>query len=241
MRRYTYQKNKKSRKEKIGFFTAFSICIVAVAMALWSSFASIGGYDNANVTEATYTATLTQTEAVDNQVTGITVEETEETTQTTESPAETTQIYSGEDALETMLQVSASLDYPVESKRVIKEYSEDAVYSKTMGDWRAHTGIDISAKEGEDVLAMSDGVVEDVYTDPLLGEVIKVTQGNFSVLYCGIGGKIYCVQGQEIVRGEVLGQVGTVPCESEDNPHIHIEVRVGDKSIDPLTVISSDE
>ena len=110
-----------------------------------------------------------------------------------------------------------------------------------MGDWRAHTGIDISAKEGEDVLAMSDGVVEQVYTDPLLGEVIKVTQGNFSVLYCGIGGKIYCVQGQEIVRGEVLGQVGTVPCESEDNPHIHIEVRVGDKSIDPLTVISSDE
>ena len=241
MRRYTYQKNKKSRKEKIGFFTAFSICIVAVAMALWSSFASIGGYDNANVTETTYTATLMQTEAVDNQVTGITVEETEETTQTTESPAETTQSYSGEDALETMLQVSASLDYPVESKRVIKEYSEDAVYSKTMGDWRAHTGIDISAKEGEDVLAMSDGVVEQVYTDPLLGEVIKVTQGNFSVLYCGIGGKIYCVQGQEIVRGEVLGQVGTVPCESEDNPHIHIEVRVGDKSIDPLTVISSDE
>ena len=241
MRRYTYQKNKKSRKEKIGFFTAFSICIVAVAMALWSSFASIGGYDNANINETTYTATLTQTEAVDNQVTGITVEETEETTQATESPAETTQSYSGEDALATMLQVSASLDYPVESRKVIKEYSEDAVYSKTMGDWRAHTGIDISAKEGEDVLAMSDGVVEQVYTDPLLGEVIKVTQGNFSVLYCGIGGKIYCVQGQEIVRGEVLGQVGAVPCESEDNPHIHIEVRVGDKSIDPLTVISSDE
>ncbi len=252
MRRYSYHKNKKSRKEKIGFFTAFSVCMVAVALALWSTYASIGGFDNQNVTEPTYIATVSPfTEAVNNNITGVTVTEPVEETvaeteasvfEPTETEESTAQPYTGENgSLQTILQVSKSLDYPVISEKVKKEYSEEAVYSETMGDYRAHTGVDFAADIGENVTAMSDGVVDSIYKDDMLGNVIKVTNGNFSIYYCGVSDTMYCVEGGQVTRGDIIGKVGEIPCEKDDGMHLHIEVRVGDKTIDPLTVISNDE
>lgn len=253
MRRYSYQKNKKSRKERIGFFTAFSVCIVAVALALWSTYASIGGFDNQNVTEPTYIATLTPaTEAVNNYVTGVTVTDPwEETTAPSETTAPATEettpettapSYTGENgSLQTILQVSASLDYPVSSEKIMKEYSEEAVYNDTMEDYRAHTGVDFYADMGENVIAMSDGVVDSIYSDLMYGNVIKVTNGNFSVYYCGVSDTMYCVEGGQVTRGDIIGKVGEIPCEKKDAVHLHVEVRVGDKTIDPLAVISSNQ
>lgn len=258
MRRYSYQKNKKSRKEKIGFFTAFSICLVAVGLALWSTYSSIGGFENQNVTDPTYIAVYPSTEAVDREVTGVTVEETdpvqtepqteeatEPATQEVTLPTVTTEEaepYTGDsESLQTMLQVSASLDYPVDSGKVVKEYSEDAVYNSTMGDYRAHTGVDFKADRGENILAMCDGTVEEIYYDSMYGSVIKVTNGNFSVYYCGVADTMYCVVGTEVKRGDIIGKVGEIPCESEDEMHLHVEIRVGDNYIDPLLIVSSDE
>ncbi len=262
MRRYSYEKNRKSRKEKVGFFTALSICIIAVGLAIGSAYASIGGFDNRNVTDPTYIATLTggQSQGVGNDMTGVTVEETvteavattvletellTEPTYITEPVTEATapsHQYTGDNnSLQTILQVSASLEYPVVSRTILREYSEEPVQNKTMQEYRAHTGIDIEANIGENVMAMSDGVVEEIYKDDLYGNVIRVKNGNFSVLYCGVSDTQLCAVGEQITAGSVIAQVGEIPCESSDPMHIHIEVRVGDKSIDPLTVISNDE
>lgn len=256
MRRYSYQKNKNSRKEKIGFFTAFSICLVAVGLALWSTYSSIGGFDNANVTEPTYEAVYTPTQPAGHEVTGITEEETEpvtweEETTTSQEPAEETETaettqspeaYTGDnESLQTVLQVSSALSYPVSEGTILKEYSEDAVYNETMGDYRAHTGVDFKADAGENVLAMSDGTVEEIYSDGMYGNVIKVKNGNFSVYYCGVSDTMYCVEGSPVTKGDIIAKVGEIPSESEDGTHVHIEVRVGDKIIDPMMVISTEE
>ena len=251
MKRYSSQKNKASRKEKIGFFTAFSVCLVAVGLALWSTYSSIGGFENSNVTEdTTYVAYYNPTQQVDNQVTGVTVteKETEETIPpTTEKVTETTEEsptipYTGDsETLQTMLQVSATLDYPVDSSKIVKEYSQDAVYNKTMGDYRAHTGVDFEAAANETVMCMCDGVVEDIYKDSMYGWVIKVVNGNFAVYYCGVNEEVFCRVGDQVSRNTSIATVGEIPCESADPAHLHIEVKVGDKTIDPLLIISSEE
>ena len=255
MRRYSYQKNKKSRKEKIGFFTAFSVCLVAIGLALWSTYSSIGGFENSNVTEPTYVAYYLPTQQVNNSVTGVIVTEevteetektevTEEAKETEASVVETSPVppYTGSnESLQTMLQVSASLDYPLSSKKVLKEYSQDVVYSETMGDYRVHTGVDFKADMGENVRAMCEGVVEEIYKDSMYGNVVKVTNGNFSVYYCGMDEQIYCNVGDNITRESVIGRVGEIPCESKDPAHLHVEIRVGDKTIDPLIIVSSNE
>ena len=123
MRRYSYKNNKKSRKEKIGFLTAFSICIVAVGLALWSTYSSIGGFENSNVTEPTYIAVYPPTEPVANEVKGVVVTETEPTEteivttcvpehETTVVPVGTEyeELYTGDsESLQTMLQVSGKM------------------------------------------------------------------------------------------------------------------------------------
>ncbi len=253
MKKYTYQKNRKNRKEKIGFVTALSICVAAIGLALWSTFLSIGGVEVEG--EKTYIATMSDssivqvTKPVNYEMTGITtVEETTATVVTT-SPEETevteteTQVpYTGDsNSLQTMLQVTKSLDYPLYGGTITKMYSEEAVYNETMGDYRPHLGVDFKGDIGENVLSMSDGVVEDIYEDEMYGNVIKITDGNFSVYYCGVSDIIYCVEGASVARGEVITKVGEIPSEAKDEMHLHIEVKVGDKTIDPLVVIANNQ
>ena len=56
------EKKKRSKKERVGFFTALSICVIAVGMAAYSTYTSLTGvFDNDD------NATL----AVNNIVTGV--------------------------------------------------------------------------------------------------------------------------------------------------------------------------
>lgn len=254
MKRYTYRSQRKNKKEKVGFITAFSICAVAIGLALWSTYLSIS--DVEKVKENTYISTYPrETMAVNNEVTGVT--ETVFLTEATETvatiptvsetlPSEVTEPtlkpYTGDsEALQTILQVAPSLEYPVRSQKILRQYSDEAIYSETMGDYRIHSGVDFEADIAENIMAMSDGVVESIYYDDMLGNVIVVRNGTFSVKYCGVSEIMYCSLGDMVSRGDILAKVGSIPCEAADENHLHIEVLVGDKTIDPMTVISNNQ
>ena len=143
--------------------------------------------------------------------------------------------------MEAVLKVFDSLIYPVKSGNVIKQYSEDAVYSKTMKDYRAHTGCDFGAKEGENVYAMCDGKVKNISVSELYGVIIEVESPGFCVYYCGMSNDLTVDEGENLTAGDTVGTVGTIPSESEDESHVHIEIRVGNTLIDPLSVINKDE
>ncbi|MBQ3462922.1 MAG: hypothetical protein IJH36_07385, partial [Clostridia bacterium] len=49
------------------------------------------------------------------------------------------------------------------SGQVLEPYSDKLVYNATLGDWRAHGGIDIAADKGCSVQSVAQGVVERVY------------------------------------------------------------------------------
>lgn len=264
MKKYRYgSKHKKERNERIGFVTALTVCIIAIGLAIGSTYASIGGLDG-NLSGgggSGYTATAGYggNEAVDHEVKGIIVDdrEAEETSTSVTEPISTeaqsvTQSPETEpadidapdtkaDKLETIFQVSSSLLYPVSSQRVAKEYSEQAVYSETMADYRPHTGTDFEARKGETVFSVCDGIVDDIAKDDLYGNILKVTNGIYSVYYCGVGDEIVVDEGEAVEAGQVIARVGDIPCESKDDPHIHMEVRVSGNSIDPMTVISNNE
>jgi len=51
-----------------------------------------------------------------------------------------------------------------------KDYSADEmVKNKTTNDWRVHNGIDFGGAQGNDVIAIQNGRVAKVYSDPLWG------------------------------------------------------------------------
>lgn len=263
MKRYSYgSKRKKERSERIGFLTAVSVCVIAIGLAIGSTYASIGGLEGnlSGGADSSYTATSDGgSQEVDNEVKGIMVEESStEKTLPTETEVLTTLAESVTDVpetnlpepdfpdtkaekLQTILQVPSSLLYPVSSHRVTKEYSEQAVYNETLDDYRPHTGTDFETHINEDVFSVCEGIVDDIFCDDMYGNTIKITNGVYSVYYCGVNNNISVEEGEAVESGQVIAHVGEIPCESEDGPHIHIEVRVSGNSIDPMTVISNDE
>lgn len=260
MKKYR-NKYKKERNERIGFITALTVCVIAIGLAIGSTYASIGGLEgnlSGGGSGSGYTGVAGgSTQSVDSEVKGIIVDNRK--TETTSAPA--TEIFTTEaqgvtdeiptdlsepdvpdtkgDKLQTIFQVKSSLLYPVEKPVVSKEYSEQAVYSKTMQDYRPHTGVDFLAEEGEAVLSVCEGIVDDISEDDMYGTILKVTNGTYSVYYCGVY-DVMVSEGQSVDKEQILACVGEIPCEAEDEFHIHMEVRVSGNPIDPLTVISND-
>lgn len=255
MKKYKHKSSKKP-KERVGFYIALSICLVAVGLAVWSTYTSVSDYLNeSDEFEATLIETTTpvakDVEGVTQEVTEETVEETEGETRDSEiSLFESSTLPDTEDVdadaesslepLSPVFKVTDSLIYPVDSKSVLREYSETGVYNSTMKDFRAHTGTDFIAHEGDSVYAMCDGTVKSIAFDEKYGVIIEVESSDYSVFYCGVNSQTNVRMKDKVKQGDVIGSVAQIPCESEDPIHLHIEIKVGDKLIDPLAVISSD-
>ncbi len=125
---------------------------------------------------------------------------------------------------------------PVDGEIEVGYSADIPVYSKTLADWRTHGGIDYTVPLGSEVKAINDGVVESIVTDDLLGVTvtIKHTDGNVS-LYANLDDDIKLKKDQLISQGDIVGKVGnTAIIEVSQQPHLHFEVSVDGKNIDPL-------
>lgn len=122
--------------------------------------------------------------------------------------------------------------------KIIKNFSpEIPLYCETMNDWRTHSGIDIAVKEGDEVLSVGNGKVTKVLTDSSFGYTVEVDYGSFIARYCGMK-QGNCVGINDILsKGDSIGVIDTVPCESKSEPHLHFEVLVEGKIENPLKVI----
>lgn len=95
---------------------------------------------------------------------------------------------------------------------------------EAIGCYQAHAGVDVSGVRGENVLCVMDGVVERAVRDELWGWQVIIAQTDGSVLrYAGLG---TCAlhAGQSVTRGQVLGTLGDIPCESELGAHVHLQL-----------------
>ena len=121
---------------------------------------------------------------------------------------------------------------------IIKAFSTDnLIYSKTYGDMRAHTGIDILAEEGSSVKAAAKGTVENITDDPLLGKtvIIKHSEGIYSY-YCGLN-DVAVKKGDEVSMSKIVGTVGEIPSECLDESHLHFALKDKDGWLSPLEVM----
>lgn len=126
---------------------------------------------------------------------------------------------------------------------VSKEFSNDIlVYSTTMNDYRVHNGVDITTAVGTPVRSFTDGVVEAVYEDPLMGHTVVVDHGNATKSYYSNLSPAFpegIAAGTRVKEGEVIGGVGEsnlIECAEE--PHLHFEVTVNGEYVDPMSYFS---
>ena len=129
---------------------------------------------------------------------------------------------------------------------VQKEFSIDLpVFSLTMNDYRAHVGVDIAAPIGSAVVAMSDGKISNIYSDPMMGMTVSIDHGNgLFTHYKNLANEIPegIVKGATIKAGTVIGAVGdTSLIELADAEHLHFEITKNGKNIDPTEYLKFDK
>lgn len=134
-----------------------------------------------------------------------------------------------------------NMSVPINGEISRKYSPDDLIYSKTMNDWRTHSGVDIAAKNGEIVAAAADGVVEEVYEDDNLGVVVVIGHGNgVKTLYGNLQDKNYIEVGRKVSKGDSIGAVGDSSIlEGKDGAHIHFEVIKDGNSENPSEFIPS--
>jgi murein DD-endopeptidase MepM/ murein hydrolase activator NlpD len=124
--------------------------------------------------------------------------------------------------------------------QIIKDYSNmNPVYSKTLGDWRTHNGIDFSGEAGSAVVAISYGEVISIYEDTLFGTCVLIDHGNgVTAKYCGLNKDTLNVKEHSSVNSEdIIGYLGEVPCEKQEGAHLHFEITHNGEIVEPLELM----
>ncbi len=99
-----------------------------------------------------------------------------------------------------------------------------------------HTGIDIAAPFGTPVMAAADGLVVSVqHTSVGYGNYVIIAHGDGLLTLYGHLADTSVVEGQRVVRGQVIGHEGDSGLAT--GPHVHFEVRVNGAVVDPMAYL----
>lgn len=100
------------------------------------------------------------------------------------------------------------------------------------GEYLMHSGVDIAADTGEEIRAAYSGIVSEVGSNGVGGNYISLVHRDGSeTLYCHCS-KIIAEEGDVIRAGETIALVGSTGRST--GPHLHFEVTVNGKTVDPL-------
>lgn len=126
---------------------------------------------------------------------------------------------------------------PVEGE-ILKKFSDKELqYSKTFGDLRLHSGIDIACKKGTSVSACADGKVLTIDQNGQLGTTVTIEHtGGITSRYSSLE-NVSLKEGDRVKAGDIIGITGTIPAECNDPDHLHLEIYKNGVAVSPLEIL----
>ncbi|MEC7760561.1 MAG: M23 family metallopeptidase [Pseudomonadota bacterium] len=102
---------------------------------------------------------------------------------------------------------------------------------------RLHAGTDMAGPVGTPIYATADGVVTHADWQSGYGRLIKIQhEFGLETRYAHLS-RIRVNKGQRVSRGDLIGDMGN--SGRSTGPHLHYEVRVGGKAVNPMTYIKA--
>ncbi|MCP4001828.1 MAG: M23 family metallopeptidase [Gammaproteobacteria bacterium] len=98
-----------------------------------------------------------------------------------------------------------------------------------------HRGIDFAGKYGNDVIAVSDGVVSWSGDRYGFGNLVEIKHGNGYVTRYAHNQELLVAVGDQVVQGETIALMGSTGRST--GPHVHFEVWHNGKAVDPAKYV----
>jgi murein DD-endopeptidase MepM/ murein hydrolase activator NlpD len=99
------------------------------------------------------------------------------------------------------------------------------------GSFELHPGQDIRANRGTPVISAANGTVVSAGWQNGYGQMVEIDHGGgLTTRYAHLS-KIETTVGEQIARGQLIGQVGSTGRST--GPHLHYEVRIGGEAVNP--------
>ncbi len=104
--------------------------------------------------------------------------------------------------------------------------------------YRMHEGIDFIASKGTPIFASADGVIQSARHSDSFGNVIEINHGYGLVTLYAHMSKFNVKRGEKVVRGQIIGLTGNTGLSA--GPHLHYEVHLRNKEVDPVSYFFKD-
>ena len=124
-----------------------------------------------------------------------------------------------------------TMTWPVPSSSTITCYYGMRKHPIT-GVYKLHTGIDIGAPTGSNIVATADGTVIQRGSSTAWGNYIAVDHGGGVVTFYAHASSLVASMGQKVTKGQVIAKVGSTGYST--GPHLHFEIRINGSTINPL-------
>ena len=235
-------------KKSTGLIIAIAIAIIIVALAAWFALSRLnsGGMgdmvsDIKSELSSVYDDTKSDIKSEFNSLTSDIKSEYNDLTSSYTS--DITSITSSGSTMPTGDNVSSvpyekTFTLPCEGK-ILKAFSDkELVYSKTFGDMRLHSGVDIASKKGTSISACGDGKIIGIDESSQYGTVVSLELSD------GITAKYASLKdlkvklGDKVKSGDILGVTTTVPAECNDEEHLHFEIYKDGIATDPFETLN---
>ena len=105
------------------------------------------------------------------------------------------------------------------------------------GGSKYHTGIDLRAPEGSPIKVAADGIVKNVGQRGGYGNAVEIDHGNGLTTLYAHASELLVTKGQKVSEGDTVGLAGQTGRAT--GPHLHFEVRVNDRPVDPTRALNS--
>jgi len=127
---------------------------------------------------------------------------------------------------------------PVDGEIEMNYSPENLIYSKTLGEWKTHNGIDIKAERGTAVKAAEAGKIANITETADKGIEITISHADgYETVYSNLSSKSMVAPNQEVEKGQVISGIGnTAAFEYYEPDHLHFEVYKDGVLIDPNSI-----
>lgn len=101
------------------------------------------------------------------------------------------------------------------------------------GTYLPNSGVDYKSEEIFDVIAIYDGKVTRVSENTLLGKMIEITHENNLISVYQSLGETSVAEGEQVMRGQVVGKSGVANISTDLGNHLHFELIHNSKNVNP--------